>query len=71
LSIRRTPIARYGARHLQSADCLRGRITATRACSSISSMTQRHKLNGGSEAEQAEQLAFDIIFYNSNISEGS
>jgi hypothetical protein len=26
LSIRRTPIARYGARHLQSADCLRGRI---------------------------------------------
>jgi hypothetical protein len=33
-------------------------------------MTQRHTLNGGSEAKQAEQLAFDIIFYNSNISEG-
>jgi hypothetical protein len=28
LTIRRTPIARYGARHLHSADCLRGRITA-------------------------------------------
>jgi hypothetical protein len=27
MSIRRTPIARYGARHLQSAERLRGRIT--------------------------------------------